>query len=238
MTAVLLMRHGQIVQSPPGKDGAHRFVGDRDLPLDDTGRRQAREAGRILTGQGAGLGAGLGDGLSLRRAVSSDLARSVDTLALALAGLDPAPLLRVEPRLREICIGDWQGLYPEEVRKLTPGGFEARGADLAGYRPPGGENYNDVTARAMNALTALAREAEAAGEGDTGGVALAVAHAGVNRAVLCAVLDLPLARVLALPQDYGCLNLLFWRRGRFEVQAVNLCPAALAPGWLAAYGRT
>jgi len=223
MTAVLLMRHGQIIQEPQAEDGAHRFVGDRDLPLDATGRRQAREAGRIL--------AALGPGLGLRRAASSDLSRSVKTLALAVGALDPAPLLRAEPGLREICIGDWQGLYPEEVRKLTPGGFAARGADLAGYRPPGGENFKDVTKRAMAALTSLAREAEAAGDG----VTLAVAHAGVNRAVLCAALDLPLSRVLALPQDYGCLNLLFWRGGRFEVRAVNLCPAALAPGWLAAY---
>jgi broad specificity phosphatase PhoE len=221
-TAILLMRHGQIKQEPQAPDGTRRFVGDRDLPLDNTGRRQAREAAGILAG------------LGLRRAVSSDLARSVDTLALAVAGLDPTPRLRVEPGLREISIGDWQGLYPEEVRRHTPGGFEARGADLAGYRPPGGENYNDVTTRAMAALTALAREAQAAGDP----VTLAVAHAGVNRAVLCAVLDLPLARVLALPQDYGCLNLLFWRRGRFEVRAMNLCPVALAPGWLAAYGRT
>lgn len=227
MTAILLMRHGQIVQEPQAEDGSHRFVGDRDLPLDDTGRRQAREAGRIL--------AALGPGLGLRRAVSSGLSRSVETLALAVDALDPAPLLRAEPGLREICIGDWQGLYPEEVRRLTPGGFAARGADLAGYRPPGGENFNDVTKRAMAALTGLAREAEAAGDDKNGGVTLAVAHAGVNRAVLCAALDLPLARVLALPQDYGCLNLLLWRGGRFEVRAVNLCPAALAAGWLAAY---
>jgi len=220
MTAILLMRHGQIVQEPQAPDGSRRFVGDRDLPLDAAGRDQALEAGRVLAG------------LGLRRAVSSGLSRSADTLALAVGGLDPAPLVRVEPGLREICIGQWQGLYPEEVRRHTPGGWEARGADLAGYRPPGGENYNDVANRAVAALSALAREAEAAGDAAT----LAVAHAGVNRAVLCAALDLPLARVLALPQDYGCLNLLVWRGGRFSVRAVNLLPAGLAPGWLKAYG--
>ncbi|MDQ7836124.1 MAG: histidine phosphatase family protein [Humidesulfovibrio sp.] len=226
MTAVLLMRHGQIVQEPQAPDGTRRFVGDRDLPLDDVGRAQGREAALAL--------ARLGDGYSLRRAVSSDLSRSRDTLALAVAGLDPAPSLAVEPGLREISVGQWQGLYPEEVRRLTPGGFEARGADLAGYRPPGGENYNDVTARAMRALTRLAGEAHAEGEGPCQTAVLAVAHAGVNRAVLCAALELPLSRVLALPQDYGCLNLLDFDGERFTVRAINLRPAALAPGWLAA----
>jgi len=77
MTAVLLMRHGQIIQEPQAEDGAHRFVGDRDLPLDATGRRQAREAGRIL--------AALGPGLGLRRAAV--LFDEADEYPRGLAGL-------------------------------------------------------------------------------------------------------------------------------------------------------
>lgn len=217
--AILLMRHGQIGQEQPAPDGSRRFVGDRDLPLDDTGRAQGRAAAAILAG------------LPIRRVLASDLSRSLDTARLAVGLLDPAPLLRQDPGLREICIGRWQGLFPHEVQARTPGGWEARCADLARYRPPGGENYEDVAARALHALSRLARETEEAGDP----VALAVAHAGVNRAVLCAALALPLSSVLALPQDYGCLNLLHWRDGRFSTQAVNLLPAALAPGWLAAY---
>jgi probable phosphoglycerate mutase len=220
MTAILLMRHGQIVQEPPAADGSRRFVGDRDLPLDDTGRDQALAAAGVLAG------------LALRRVAASPLARAEDTARLAAGRLDPAPDLRLEPDLREICLGDWQGLYPAEVRQRSPEAWEARGADLAGYRPPGGESFGDVAARAVRGLTRLAREAEAAGDA----LALAVAHAGVNRAILCAALGLPLARVLALPQDYGCLNLLLWNGARFTVRAMNLLPAALAPGWPAAYG--
>jgi probable phosphoglycerate mutase len=215
---VILMRHGQIVQEPSA-DGSHRFVGNRDLPLDQTGRLQAAQAGESLRG------------LPIRRVLSSTLSRSVESARLAAAALDPAPLFRQDSGLGEICIGQWQGLYPAQVRQQAPGAWEARGADLAGYRPPGGESYNDVLLRAKAALAALAREASAAGDG----VTLAVAHSGVNRALLCEALGLPLAHVLALPQDYGYLNLLSWDGARFTVRAVNLCPAALAQGWLKAY---
>jgi broad specificity phosphatase PhoE len=69
-------------------------------------------------------------------------------------------------------------------------------------------------------------------------LALVVAHGGVNRAILCAGLGLPLSQALRLPQDYARLNILAWRPDGLAVRAVNLAPEALAPGWAAAYGLT
>lgn len=263
-TTLLLMRHGQIVQQPTGPDGSRRYVGDRDIPLDETGRAQAREVARLLGGGSGPLAARLPvhlpGRLPVRLAVSSDLSRSVETASLALAGVsapdtgltglslaDSAPAdfpleLTREPALREISLGQWQGLYPAEVRQQYPGQWEARGADLAGFRPPGGENFEDVADRAVPALTAIARRLAALGplgENSAGEdrTALVVAHAGVNLAILCRLMDLPLQSALAMPQDYGCLNVLVWNEEwqHMAVRAVNLLPAALGPGWARVY---
>ena len=59
---ILLLRHGEIVQSAP-----RRFVGQRDLPLTATGRRQAEAWAPVLAG------------LKLRGAWCSDLSRARDT---------------------------------------------------------------------------------------------------------------------------------------------------------------
>lgn len=224
-TTILLARHGQIVQQPAAPDGSRRYVGDTDIPLDATGRAQAREMARVLTG------------LPVALAVSSDLSRSVETAELALSGLAAAPELRREPALREVCIGEWQGLYPAEVRQQYPGAWEARGADLAGYRPPGGENFTDVADRALPALIAIARELHATGDPQVDRTALVVAHAGVNLAILCRLMDLPLASALAMPQDYCGLNVLAWNEEwrHLAVRAVNPLPPALGPGWAKAY---
>lgn len=226
-TIVLLMRHGQIVQEPADPaapadgGGGHRYVGNRDLPLDDTGRAQAAQAARILSG------------LPIRRVLTSPLSRSIETALLATAGLDPAPRVGHSPALAEICLGEWQGLYPSQVRRDYPGQWEARGADLAHFRPPGGESFTDLAERGLPELIALARQAHAAGEP----VTLAVAHAGLNLALLCRLMDLPLQCALALPQDYGCLNILVWNEEHrhMAVRALNLLPAALGDGWARSY---
>lgn len=222
--ALLLMRHGQIVQHPEFR----RFVGSRDLPLDAVGVAQAMAAGRALDDLARA-------GLALGHVFSSDLSRSVDTAALATAGLNPRPEPVRLAGLREICLGEWEGLGAEEVRQRFPGQLELRGEDLAGYRPPGGESFSDLAERVLPALDEAAQRTLDAGSR----LALLVAHGGVNRTILCQALGLPLQRALRLPQDYACLDILIWRpggAGGLGVRAVNLAPGVLAEGWAAAYG--
>jgi broad specificity phosphatase PhoE len=119
---------------------------------------------------------------------SSDLNRARQT-AEAIA----APLkLRVHstPLLREIMLGEWEGLNQQEI--------EARGdAELLrryrqsphGQRPPGGEALEQAWDRMMRASDAI-REAHA-----TGQVAV-VGHGGTLRALLCAALDAPVTSML------------------------------------------
>ncbi|MEF3698042.1 histidine phosphatase family protein [Desulfolutivibrio sp.] len=215
---VWLFRHGELPQVSP-----RRFVGQSDISLSETGRRQAGYWASALARVPFAL------------AVASDLSRCLETARIMLHGRDIP--LRLEPRWREIGLGEWEGLTVAQVRERFPGCYEARGADLAGFRPAGGESFADVQARAGAALAALVsevgedREAGGAdatlGDRDGGWIeVLAVAHGGVNRTFLCGLLGMPLANLFRLGQDYGCLNLLEFVGGGPGVAAMNIRPGS------------
>lgn len=199
--ALHLMRHGAT-----GHESSRRYLGQRDVPLSDLGRAQAglwREA----------LGS-----VDYAGAWCSDLARCRETARIVLEGrmIEAAPLAR----LREIALGEWDGLGVEEVKAGYPGQYEARGADLAGFRPPGGESFGDAARRAWSALERILASAA----GLQRATVLVVAHAGINRTLLCRLLGMPLDRLFRLGQDSACLNIVEFRGGEPVLQALNLAP--------------
>jgi broad specificity phosphatase PhoE len=126
---LLLVRHGQSTWN-----SEHRIQGQLDPPLSEEGRRQAERVGRRLAGR------------RLAGFYSSDLKRAFETAqAIGLAtGLEAEPT----PGLREIYLGEWEGLRSDEVAErfpeawatwskwggdwdIVPGG---EGADLFGKR--------------------------------------------------------------------------------------------------------
>lgn len=184
--AVYLMRHGQTAPETPW-----RFLGQRDVPLSDEGRAQAAAWRDALSG------------VEFAGAWCSDLARCRDTAAIVLEGR--ARVAVPVPGLREISLGEWDGLTVADVKSRYPGLYEARGADIAGFRPPGGESFADLSGRTWGALETILATT---GTGDNP-VAnlLIVAHAGVNRAMMARVLGMPLENLFRLEQDHGCLNI-------------------------------
>ena len=67
--------------------------------------------------------------------------------------------------------------------------------------------------RGLAAITALMERTE-------GNLAV-VAHAGVNRAMLCALQGLPMREMRALPQPCLCVNTLHYDGAHFTVAAVG-----------------
>ncbi|MCF8043539.1 MAG: histidine phosphatase family protein [Desulfarculaceae bacterium] len=191
---IYLLRHGEITQSSP-----RRFVGRRDLPLTELGRTQAARWGERLRGVG------------FQVVYTSPLSRCQDTARLAA----PGRKIVVEPHWQEISLGAWEGLSTEEVRERFPGQHQARGEDLAGHRPQGGESFAQVAARVAPLLEALA---------DGPSPVLVVAHSGVIRAGLCRVLGLPLGHLLRLELDYAGMCLVERGRQGWKLHGFNLRP--------------
>lgn len=129
-----LLRHGQSTWNLE-----RRLQGQTmDVPLTDLGVAQA-EAAR--------------DGLAHRRLaalLSSDQLRAMQTaeIVATVSGLRVEP----EPRLREVALGDLEGLrYDELVAEETPPGM-----DVSEVRWGGGESMADAAARLRPLLADLA----------------------------------------------------------------------------------
>ncbi|NLT30559.1 MAG: histidine phosphatase family protein [Propionibacterium sp.] len=153
MTArrLILWRHGQTDGNLHG-----RMQGQADVPLNDTGYAQAREAaGRVAA-------------LAPTRIVSSDLQRARQTAEVIAAetGLE----VTTDPRLQEINVGDWVGLTRDEVIARHPEFLEDLAAGRDFRRSDGGETGDEVGRRVAAALHDLV----AAGDDDE--VLLAVGH--------------------------------------------------------------
>ncbi|RYE68854.1 MAG: histidine phosphatase family protein, partial [Rhizobiaceae bacterium] len=104
-----VIRHGQTDWNAEG-----RLQGQKDIPLNDTGRLQA-------TGNGEALKELLGDDVADFDFVASPLSRTRETMERlrTAMGLDPLAY-RTDDRLVEVSFGDWEGQTLAEVKKLEP----------------------------------------------------------------------------------------------------------------------
>ncbi len=131
-TATLLLRHGQTPMSVQ-----KRYAGRSDVPLTDTGIRQATAAAKRLAGAGIDV------------IVTSPLLRATRT-AQEVAAVTGAPVVTDEG-FRETDFGAWEGLTFAEVRERWPAEMTAWLADPE-VAPPGGESFADVSTRVTDAL--------------------------------------------------------------------------------------
>jgi alpha-ribazole phosphatase len=194
---VYLLRHGEIEQGSKA-----RLIGQTDVPLNETGRSQARWWSCHL------------EHLAFRQIYCSDLARSRETAGI-LARHKKHTVTPL-PQLREINLGQWDGLTRDEVNERFPGEWEKRGQNISEYRPVDGESFADLADRVIPAFETLADSRE--------DMVLIVGHAGVNRVILCHVLGLPLRHLFRLRQDYGALNIFQVADGSCQVSLTNLRP--------------
>ena len=159
----MLWRHGQTIWN-----AEHRFQGQSDIPLDETGQAQAERAARLLAALRPDL------------IVSSDLTRAAATAAALsrLAGLEVA----LDKDLRERHGGCWEGLTDTEIRTRYP-------VEHANWTPPDGEPSAVVAERVAGSLL---RVADAASEpGVATGLAVVVSHGAALRLGMARLLGLP-----------------------------------------------
>jgi probable phosphoglycerate mutase len=174
-----LVRHGETDWNKES-----RYQGQRDIPLNETGRAQARRHGEVLKSRMPGL--------ATADFVSSPLARAVETMQLLRTALElDASRYRTDRDLIELSYGHWEGELASELQSADPMGVAAKAADPFGWRPTGGESYSDLQTRIAVWLEKLDRDT------------VAVTHGGVSRVARGALLGIDPNRVpfLEVPQD-------------------------------------
>ena len=140
MTTLTLVRHGETDWNLQ-----RRIQGSTDIPLNDTGRRQARDAAEALRARLAG------DGPLV--VAASDLSRARETAGIIAATLGAAEP-RTYPELRERNYGDAEG--------VDIGEFRERWGDWDHAVVPRAEAWADVRVRALSGLRAAIRDARRA----------------------------------------------------------------------------
>jgi probable phosphoglycerate mutase len=194
VTTIYLLRHGALAV-----DCRDRFIGQIDLPLADKGICQAQALAQALRNQGIGA------------IYCSDLVRSQQT-AKIIADEVNVPI-GVCHELREISLGQWEGLARSEISSAFPAQYAARGNDIENYRVPGGESFADCNLRALAAWENIL---------NCGSELVAVVgHAGINRLLLCHLLGMPITNMFRIGQDYGCVNIVEQTSEHICVRLVN-----------------
>jgi probable phosphoglycerate mutase len=184
---LVFIRHGQTDWNVEG-----RLQGQRDIPLNDIGRAQARRNGEVVAKhipEAAGFDF-----------IASPLSRARETMEIVRTALnlDPAGY-EVDSRLLELTFGELEGLTYRDLETRDPGWASMRDSNKWDFLPPGGESYHMLSVRIIGWVETLERPS------------VVVAHGGVGRVLRAHLLGLDkLASVSAdFPQD----RVFLWRDG-------------------------
>jgi probable phosphoglycerate mutase len=195
-TTTLLLRHGQTPLS-----AERRFAGRGDIPLTETGRRQAAAAAARLAARG---------GIDV--IVSSPLRRTRRT-AEAVAEATGAPLV-VDDDLVETDFGKWEGLSFAEAGAQDPDEMRAWMAD-PDAAPPDGESFATAGRRVLGALDRLL-------DAYPERTVLVVSHVTPIKTLLCRALLAPPAALFRIHLDVASLCEVDWfADGPAVVRSVN-----------------
>jgi len=172
MAVVALLRHGITKWNLEG-----RIQGSQDEPLSDAGK--AKLCGLLLP-----------QPYATWPAFVSPLRRARETAALL--GI----AAKVEPRLREMAWGAYEGRLLPELR-AEASAFAENEARALDFRPPDGESPREVQQRALLFLADIAKASENA---------VAVTHKGVIRALLAAAHGWPMLGKAPVKLQWDCLQ--------------------------------
>ncbi|MGA2493176.1 MAG: histidine phosphatase family protein [Roseiarcus sp.] len=162
---VVFVRHGETDYNAQG-----RLQGQRDIPLNARGRAQASAIGRALA-------KAMPDAIAALEAaeafIASPLLRTRQTMELARAALGlESQRYALEPALKELTFGEWEGLTWPQVAKRDPAGARARETDKWNFAPPDGESYAMLATRLQPWLESRTADC------------FVVSHGGVARALM------------------------------------------------------
>jgi len=195
-TTLWLIRHGET-----SWNAERRFQGHTDVPLNATGRGQAKRLAERLKEDH------LDDAFTA--IYSSDLGRARETAAAAAQACGLT--LQIHSGLRERHYGVLSALTPEEMAVRHPEAYAQWQVRNPDYVLPEGESLRGFNARVMDTLTEIA-------EAHPGQQVLVVAHGGVLDCAYRAATGQPLSARREHSLHNASINRVRFRGGRYHVE--------------------
>lgn len=196
MTRLVIVRHAESTFNCE-----NRIQGHQDSCLSPKGLRQARSLGRRLKA------------MSIDKIYSSDLGRAYST-TLEISRHKRLAIVR-DPMLREIHLGDWEGMTPEEVDKLYEKGYQRWLKKPSACLIPRAEGIVHFKKRVCDRVRTIART-------NRGKTVLIVTHGGVITALLSDWLGADFDHLLLnLQIDNTSLTIVDETTARVRLQTIN-----------------
>lgn len=195
MRRLILVRHGETEWNRVG-----RYQGFARTSLNERGRWQARQAADRLADWEVGA------------IYASDLPRAIETAEPIAARLD-LPLESLEA-LREIDVGEWQGLTVAEIQTRYPENWAAWAAAPIETRRLGGESLGEMAERVWQAVERW--QIDHADE-----TIVVVTHGGPIKALVCVMTEQPHALRMHLRVGNASLTTLIRRHERWYLETLN-----------------
>ena len=176
---IYFLRHGETDWNV-----AYRLQGQQDIPINQTGRAQAKQNGQAL--------ATLLDDPARFRYIASPLGRTRETMNIVRQELGlPSHGFETDDRLKEISFGLWETHTFDELRETVPDAVDARHADKWNFTPPQGESYARLLERVKSWLPYVTEDS------------IVVCHGGILRVLEHHINGTPTVEVAkrSVPQD-------------------------------------
>lgn len=192
VTTIDLLRHGAL-------DGGIRYRGMTEASLTVDGRASMDAVWRKVEG-------------SIDAVVASPLSRCREPAEAWAKEADIA--CRVEPDIREMDFGAWEGLTMEEIEERFPGMLSRWRENPVGMRIPEAERIESFSRRVLEAWEAIWYES-------VGKHVLVVAHSGSLRVILAHVLGAPLTTIRRFSMPYASWSRVIADNGKPCLEYLN-----------------
>ena len=180
-----LIRHGQTNWNKNAL-----YQGTKDIPMNHKGIEESRILADRLKH------------FRIDTLYSSPLKRAVDT-AQSINAHHKLDIV-VRDNLREIELGEWEGLNREQVKAAYPKALGTFTKDTVDTRPPGGESFKDLSLRVQETLRDIVLSH---GEDDE---IVIVTHGGVIKNIIADILRMSLPDRRLLMIDNASLSTLIY----------------------------
>ncbi len=193
---IIVVRHGQTDWNK--KD---IFRGRKDIPLDESGKRQAMLTARRLAEMD----------LTIKAVYTSPLHRAVETAEniAKIFGLKVIP----KEELIEFDYGQWEGHSIDEVKKKYPQMYANWLNNPAQLVIPDGETLEQVTKRVQSGVKSILKEAQ--------GDIVIVAHKVINKVVIGCLMGWDQDHFWKLEQELAAINIIEVGGGSATVEMLN-----------------